>query len=53
MITQQQLIKLLTKYNFTENEKNEILNKKIKTLLKIGIYENIDSILEILINNGI
>ena len=49
MITQQQLIKLLTKYNFTENQINIILNKKIKTLLERGRYINIDNIFEILV----
>ena len=53
MITQDQLITLLTKYKFNEKQKNEILNKRTKTLLKKGIYKNIDNILKILLENSI
>lgn len=51
MITKQDLKGLLVKYNFDEEQIQRILNKRIKTLLKLGNKENIDKILKILISD--
>ena len=50
MITRQDLREVLQKQRFSEQQIEKILNKRIKTLLEIGNKENIDTILEILLD---
>ena len=50
MITKQELKKVLQEHEFSEEQIERILNKRVKTLLKIGNIENIDAILNILLN---
>ena len=50
MITKQELKKVLQEHEFSEEQIERILNKRVKSLLKIGNIENIDAILNILLN---
>ena len=48
MITENQLVIVLRKKNFEEETIQRILNKRIKTVLKLGKAEEIERILDIL-----
>lgn len=48
MITREQLVECLRQANFSENQINSILQKRIKTLLQKGNMDNIKSILNTL-----
>ena len=51
MINKNELVQLLQKYGFTEEQINRIV--KSKTLIKKGIIDKIEQNLEVLINNNI
>ena len=51
MVNKNELVGLLQKYGFTEEQINRIV--KSKTLIKIGIIDKIEQNLEVLVNNNI
>lgn len=51
MVNKNELVELLQKYGFTEEQINRIV--KSKTLIKIGIIDKIEQNLEVLVNNNI